>query len=154
VPIDTVKTLMPQLRQGKVTRGRIGVQVSDVPSNAAQALGLDKPRGAIAAAVEPGGPAARAGMEPGDVIVEYDGRAITDTRQLVDLVTATKPGSTVPVRVIRDGKPVTLEVAIEELTLVEEEQPPERGDATGGFGLQLRDRPAGRGATPGPAGPV
>ncbi len=154
VPIDTVKSLMPQLREGKVTRGRIGIQVSDVPSNAASALGLDQARGAIAAAVEPDGPAARAGMKPGDVVVEYNGQPITDTRQLVDLVTATKPGTTVPVRVIRDGQPVTLQVAVEALNLVEEQEQPESTDETGGFGLQLRDQPAGRGGPQTPAGPV
>ncbi|HEX7085393.1 MAG TPA: Do family serine endopeptidase [Vicinamibacterales bacterium] len=155
VPIDTVKNLMPQLREGKVTRGRIGVQVSDVPSNAARALGLDEPRGAIAAAVEPDGPAAKAGMKPGDVVVEYNGQPITDTRQLVDLVTATKPGTTVPVRVIRDGKPVTLQVAVEELMLVEEQAQPQAADDTGGFGLQLRDQPAGERRGPqAPSGPV
>ena len=154
VPIDTVKQLMPQLRQGKVTRGRIGVQVSDVAANAAEALGLGEPRGALAAAVEPDGPAARAGLQPGDVIVEYNGTPISDTRQLVDLVVATTPGTTVPVQVIRDGKPLTLQVTIEELNLTEEEQQPEQTDETGGFGLQLRDQPPGRGGPQAPAGPV
>src|SRR5690606_33129802 len=93
-------------------------------------------------------------MKPGDVVVEYNGQPITDTRQLVDLVTATKPGTTVPVRVIRDGKPVTLQGAVEELTLVEEQEQPESTDDTGGFGLQLRDQPAGRGGPQAPSGPV
>ena len=81
VPINIVRNLLPQLHEGKVTRGRIGVQITAVPKEALSALGLDTQRGALVSSVEPRGPAARAGIEPGDVILEYRGESDSQQRQ-------------------------------------------------------------------------
>src|SRR5205823_5026502 len=71
VPINTVRDLLPQLRQGKVIRGRIGVSVLQVPREGYEDFGLKSRTGAIVAQVASGGAAAKAGIEPGDVILEY-----------------------------------------------------------------------------------
>src|SRR5438876_1331063 len=102
VPSNTVRELLPQLRQGKVVRGRIGVSVSAVPREGFQDFGLKSGAGAIVSTVAPGGAAAKGGIEPGDVIVEFNGRPITKSDDLVKNVTATKPGTTVPVKVVRN----------------------------------------------------
>jgi serine protease Do len=143
VPINTVRDLLPQLRTGKVVRGKIGVSVAIVPREGYQDLGLPSRAGALVAQVPPG-PAAKAGIEPGDVIVEYNGRPVKDRDALVDMVVHTKPGTTVPVKVIRNKQPRTLNVTVEQLDLAAEngrgsggpEQTPEE-QGTSGFGLTL-----------------
>ena len=150
VPINTVRDLLPQLRQGKVVRGRIGVELSAQPMSRdyASSLGLPNTNGAEVRGVAPGGPASDAGMRAGDVVVEYNGRPVTDNRDLVGMVTRTAPGTTVPVRVIRDRKSVSLNVTVEELDLDQEragmEQLPGRApnreqETSTDFGMALRD---------------
>jgi serine protease Do len=122
-PINTIRDLLPQLRTGKITRGRIGVQVRPDPitKQEAAAFGLPNTNGAILSRVEPGHPAAQAGIERGDVIVEFNGRPVVDSDSLVSMVVATKPGTTVPVTVFRDKQRKTLNVTIEELDLEAEQ---------------------------------
>ena len=103
VPINLVRELVPQLRTGKVTRGMIGVQIAPVGAEAFEDLGLTTRSGAFVSAVTPGGPAAKAGLKALDVIVEFNGKAVKNRDQLVELVTRTSPGTTVPVKVLRDG---------------------------------------------------
>src|SRR6185295_1038912 len=90
VPINTVRDLLPQLFTGHVTRGRIGVQISAVPRDGFEDFGLKTRSGAIVSSVLPGGAAQKAGLEPGDVIVSVNGRPITSTSELQNIVTATK----------------------------------------------------------------
>jgi serine protease Do len=139
VPINVVRDLLPQLRGGKVTRGRIGAQITPVPTEALPALGLDAPRGALVASVEQGGPAARAGIEPGDVIVEFQGNPVRNSDELVQKVINTKPGSTVTVNVLRDKRPQSIKVTVEPLDLLEDTAAAggSRDDASVGFGLVL-----------------
>jgi serine protease Do len=147
VPINTVRDLLPQLRQGKVIRGRIGVQVTQVPREGYQDFGLKSRMGAIVATVMPNGAAAKAGLEPGDVIVQYNGRPVQNNDDLVKMVVGTKPGTSVPVKVMRNGQEKTLNVTVEELDLDAEQngghrpptrdtEPPEEHGASG-FGLTL-----------------
>jgi serine protease Do len=147
VPINTVRDLLPQLRQGKVVRGRIGVQVTQVQREGYQDYGLKSRMGAIVATVIPNGAAAKAGMEPGDVIVQYNGRPVQNNDELVKMVVATKPGTSVPIKVLRDKQEKTLNVTVEELDLnaeqnggrrspTRENDPPEEHGASG-FGLTL-----------------
>ena len=118
-PINAVRDLLPQLRNGKVTRGVIGVQVSKDPisKQAATALGLPSTNGAVLSSVAPNRPAAKAGLEAGDVIVEFNGRPVADSDALVAMVVNTKPGSTVPITVYRDRQRKSLNITIEELDL-------------------------------------
>jgi serine protease Do len=154
IPISPVRDLLPQLRQGTVTRGRIGVQIAPVTKDIAQPLGLKESRGALVRLVERGGPAAAAGIQPGDVIVRYNDQYIDKSDTLVERVTGTKPGTAVPVELIRDGKRQTVRVTVGTLDLDEQERTGETLSDTG-FGLSLRalspkmrnqlDVPLGRG---------
>jgi serine protease Do len=146
IPINVVRELLPQLRAGKITRGRIGVGIGAVPTDAVDEFGLKDRNGAVVLNVAPGGAAAKAGVEPGDVIISYNGKPIRNRDELVAMVTATKPGTTVPMRVVRDRQERTISVTVEELDL-EAETTAQRTDnpnngngpeeTTSGFGLTL-----------------
>jgi len=152
VPINSVRDLLPQLRVGKIVRGRIGVSVQPVPRDGYEDFGLKTRSGAMVAQVSPGGASAKAGVQPGDVIVEFNGRAVPNSNELVKMVIGTKPGTSVPVKVLRERMEKTLHVTIEELDLDAEQQtlrggrgnnnnnptePEEQGAA--GFGLTLQN---------------
>jgi len=137
VPINTVKALLPQLRTGRVVRGRLGVRVSPVGDDEAEALGLTAAEGAIVRQVEQGSPAERASVRPGDVIVEYDGRPVKSPDDLVAMVSVTKPGTRVSIVLLRDGRRQSVAVAIDELQGAEPADTPQGGAA--GFGLTLGD---------------
>jgi serine protease Do len=144
IPINTIRDVLPGLRAGKITRGRIGVQVRPISADDAEALGLKDRRGAFVAAVTPGGPAAAAGVEAGDVIVDFNGRPVPRSDDLPQIVATTPPGSSVAVRVIRDGKERSLNVRVEELDLeVENNRQADAGDVGGdtgsGFGITLNN---------------
>src|SRR5215210_6810763 len=148
VPSNTVRDLLPQLRMGKITRGRIGVSVLPVPREALEDFGLKERQGAMVAQVAPNGAAAKAGVEPGDVIVQFNGRPIKNSEELVKMVVATKPGTSVPVKVLRNKQEKTITVTVDELDLEAEQnngrrtpQPQQQQDdqqqGAGGFGLTL-----------------
>jgi len=145
IPINMVRELLPQLRQGKVTRGVIGVQVLPVPADALSEFGLKERRGALVAVVSPDGPAQKAGLEPGDVIVEFNGKGVRNRDDLVSFVVGTKPGTTVPVKVLRDKKERVMNLTIDELNLESETARTARGgpreepeeQASTGFGLTM-----------------
>jgi serine protease Do len=144
-PINTVRNLLPQLRTGRVTRGVIGVSVDRFPieKEVAQAMGLPNTQGALLRQITPGGPAAKAGFEPGDVIVEFNGRPVKDSDALVDMVIATKPGTSVPVTVYRDKQRKTLNVTVDELDLEAEQgrtvTPQTDSEPTSaGFGMEVQ----------------
>jgi serine protease Do len=149
VPSNTVRELLPQLRTGKITRGRIGVNVRAIPRDAVDELGLKNREGALVAAVSPNGAAEKAGMEPGDVITAFNGKNVRNNNELVSVVTATRPGSTVPVRIVRDGKERTLNLTVDELDLEVEgnlarggrnnSAPPDDPEPTAGFGITLQN---------------
>ena len=122
-PINQLRDLVPQLRTGKVVRGVIGVQVrtSPITKQEAPVFGLPNTNGAMLSTVTPGGPAAKAGLQRGDVIVEFNGRPVTDSESLVNLVVATKPGITVPVTIIRNKQRQTLNITVDELDLEAEQ---------------------------------
>jgi serine protease Do len=149
VPINTVLDLLPQLSQGKVIRGRIGVQIAAVPREGFEDFGLKSRAGALVAAVAPGGAAAKAGIEPGDVILQYNGKPIANRDELVAAVVATRPGTNVPVQVLRDKKERTISVVVEELDLEAEQNggrrapssdsDPQAEQGSSGFGLTLQN---------------
>ena len=121
VPINTIRDVLPQLMKGKVTRGRIGVLVDRRPmtKDFAEDLGLSGVMGALVTDVTEG-PAKKAGVRIGDVIVEFNGRAVKNSDELVAMVSTTAPGTTVPVKVIRNKKMQALNVTVEELSVVNE----------------------------------
>jgi serine protease Do len=116
IPIDVAAKVQNQLvRYGKVTRGRIGVAIQNLNQALAESFGLKKTAGALVASVEKDSPAAKAGIEPGDVILKIDGREIQDTVDLSRYVADLKPGSTAKVQVWRKGASRELTVMIGEM---------------------------------------
>ena len=116
IPIDLAKSVMDQLKtRGRVVRGWLGVEIQEITPELAQSFGLAQPEGALVASVESGSPAAKAGVERGDVIVKFNNRTVHDQHELPEMVADTGIGKTVPLEVIRDGKHKTLEVTVGEL---------------------------------------
>lgn len=114
IPIDVAMGVANQLRSsGKVTRGRIGVVIQEVTQELAESFGLRDVSGALISAVEKGGPADKAGIQPSDVILKFDGKAVAASRDLPRIVAGTQPGNKVAVQLWRKGatKEVSLIVA-------------------------------------------
>jgi serine protease Do len=118
-PINALRDLLPQLRNGKVVRGVIGVTVSKnhITPEVARGLGLPNAAGALIATVSPNGPAEKAGLQPGDVVTDFSGKAVKDSDALVALVVNTKPGTTVPLTVFRNNQRRSVNVTVDELDL-------------------------------------
>jgi serine protease Do len=115
IPIDVANNVRQQLvSTGKVTRGRIGVQIQEVNAQFADAFGLDRPRGALVGQVVDGGPAQKGGVKTGDVILSVDGKTVERSAQLPAVISAIKPGDTAKVDVWRDRSIKTLNVKVEE----------------------------------------
>jgi serine protease Do len=116
-PINLVKSLLPQLKsKGKVTRGWLGVVIQNVDPTIAESLGLKKAHGALVANVAKDSPAEQAGINTGDVIIEFGGREIKTSNDLPILVARTPVGETVRLKVWRENREVALRVTIGELT--------------------------------------
>jgi len=116
IPVNLVKELLPQLRgKGKVTRGYLGVLIQKVTPELAESLGMEKSQGALVANVSKDGPADKSGVKVGDVIVEFDGKEIRDSGELPIIVARTPVDKKVRMKVLRDKKELTLNVAVGEL---------------------------------------
>ena len=116
IPIDEATRVSEQLRiSGKVTRGRIGVQIDQVTKDVAEAIGLGKVQGALVRGVESGAPAEKAGIEAGDIITKFDGKPIDKASDLPRMVGSVKPGTQVTVTVFRRGASKDLSVTIVEI---------------------------------------
>jgi serine protease Do len=116
VPIDVAMNAVKQLQdKGRVTRGRIGVQIQEVNKETADAFGLAKTGGALVNSVEKGGPADKAGVESGDIIVKADGRTVNTSSELPRIITQVKPGTRIPVQVWRKGATKDLTITVAEL---------------------------------------
>ena len=116
VPSDLARTVMESLvKDGHVTRGYIGVMIQNVTPALAQEFNLKAPTGALIGDVVANGPADQAGFKDGDVVTEFNGQKITDSRQLQLTVAETSPGSKVTVKILRDGDSKTLEATVKQL---------------------------------------
>ncbi|CAG0927005.1 MAG: hypothetical protein EFKGCFLK_01815 [Rhodocyclaceae bacterium] len=116
IPIDVAMEVQGQLRTGgRVSRGRIGVVIQEVTKELADSFGLAKPSGALVNSVEKGGPAEKAGLESGDIILKFDGKAVNASSDLPRIVGATKPGSKVPMQVWRKGSARDLTATVGEM---------------------------------------
>ncbi len=116
VPIDVAMGAVKQIQEkGRVTRGRIGVQIQEVSKETADAFGLSKATGALVNSVEKGGPADKGGVESGDIILKADGRTVNSSTELPRIVTQIKPGTKIPLQVWRKGSMKDLNVTVAEL---------------------------------------
>ncbi|MBC3812681.1 Do family serine endopeptidase [Undibacterium aquatile] len=112
-PVSTVKAVMEQIiSQGQVVRGWIGVEPQDITPELAESFGLKQKSGAIIAGVIRGGPADKAGMKPGDILVSIAGKPVRDTTEMLNLVAQLKPGNTAKITVVRNKQEPTLEVTV------------------------------------------
>jgi serine protease Do len=116
IPIDVANDIAQQLRtSGKVTRGRIGVVIQPLTKELADGFGLSRPQGALVNSVEKGGPADKAGVEPGDVILRFDNKAVASSEDLPRIVGAIRPGTKVTMQIWRNKGPRDLQVVVGEM---------------------------------------
>ena len=147
IPMDEAVRVSDQLRStGRVSRGRIGVQIAEVTKDVAEAIGLGKTQGALVHAVEAGSPAEKAGVEAGDIITKFEGKVIENSSDLPRAVGAVKPGQKSGLTVFRRGSYKELSVVIgavePEQPLKRAEGPPEKpkvNTAAQSLGLTLSD---------------
>ena len=116
IPIDEAELIAAQLKKsGRVVRGRIGVMIGEVSKDVADALGFSASGGALVRSVDPDGPSAKAGIKPGDIVIDFDGKEIDRVSDLPRTVGSTKPGTRAIVKIWRSGKEKRLTVTVEEL---------------------------------------
>lgn len=137
IPVNMAKDLLPQLKEGKVVRGWIGVAIQEMTPELMDKLDLKKEKGALVADITPEGPADKAGIQRGDVIVSFAGKEIEAMKDLPYLVASTPIGKTVSVEVIRKGERKTLDLTVEELE--EEKKAPRVGKARADLGMRLEE---------------
>jgi serine protease Do len=116
IPIDVALDISNQLKStGKITRGWLGIAIQELSKELAESFGMKNTNGALVAGVEKNGPADKGGLEAGDVITKFDGKAILTSGDLPRVVAATKPGKIVPVEVLRKGSAKTLNMGVGEM---------------------------------------
>ncbi len=116
IPVSVAMDVVDQLKAtGQVTRGWLGVVIQEVDQELAESFGLDRPRGALINQVAPNSPASRADLRPGDVVLSFDGQPITYSYELPHVVGLRAPGSSYPVRLMRRGEEIEIEVRVGEL---------------------------------------
>ncbi len=117
IPSDSAKTVMDQLlKHGKVPRGLLGINTQDVTEGLAKSFGRSDTNGALVSQVVPGGPAQKAGVKAGDIVLDFDGRPVTGAGQLKNFVGQTKPGSMAKLTIWRNKKTLEISVPIIERT--------------------------------------
>ena len=144
IPMDEAIRVSDQLRAtGRVTRGRIGVQIDQVTKEVAESIGLGKPQGALIRGVEEGSPAEKAGIEAGDIITRFDGKTIEKATDLPRLVGNTKPGSRVALTVFRRGASKDFSITVAEVqpdkTVAHKAQEERKGSAAAPLGLVVSE---------------
>lgn len=121
IPASLAKNVIDQLRDhGHIRRGWLGIRIQAVTQDIADSLGLDKSRGALISSVTPDGPAAKAGIQAGDVILNFDGKEVPEMRRLPLMVAETEADKTVNVTVFRKGEKIELKIKVGELSVKEE----------------------------------
>jgi serine protease Do len=140
IPIDVAMNVSQQLQaHGHVSRGKLGVMIQEVNQSLADTFGLERPRGALVAKVEDGGPASAAGLKPGDVILGVNGQQIESSTELPARVAALEPGTDAKLQVWRDRQPRDVTVRVGALTQTQVASNSDGSDAQGGrLGLGVR----------------
>ncbi|MBY0562898.1 MAG: Do family serine endopeptidase [Hyphomonadaceae bacterium] len=151
IPANTARSVVDQLtRNGRVTRGWLGVSIQDVDEDIARSLGLEDTRGALIGGITAGGPAERAGLQQGDIVLSYNGDRIQDRRDLTQRVGAAAVNATARLEVMRNGQRRTINVRLGERPSEQvlasaaptpqatPEPPAQQGAAQGALGMSLR----------------
>lgn len=121
IPMDVAMEVTEQLKtKGQVTRGWLGVIIQDVTQELAESFGMSKPQGALVAKVLPGGPAEKAGVQAGDIVLEFGGKVVEESSYLPRLVGRSRIGESADTKVLRNGKQVMLKIKVGELPKEEE----------------------------------
>ncbi|HTT38026.1 MAG TPA: DegQ family serine endoprotease [Burkholderiales bacterium] len=141
IPIDLAMKVKDELlKHGRIRRGRLGVSAQDVDERLAEAFGLSKPAGALVTSVDPGGPAARAGIESGDIILKLDGKDIASSSELSQSIAGTEPGKRVKLEVWHRNAVNEFDISLGEVAVEPTPQPPRaRPTAPDRLGLTLRE---------------
>ena len=142
IPIEVALDVSRQLQQtGKVTRGRLGVQIQALTPELAKSFKLENVKGVLVATVEPGSPAAKAGLQAGDVILAFEGKPVTNANEVPRVVAATKPGSTVTLDIWRNGAKRQLKATLGEFPSekVAQQSAPEAKQSANRLGLVVRE---------------
>jgi serine protease Do len=140
IPVNTAKTLLPELvSKGTVTRGYMGVNIQNITEDLASSLQLKDTKGVLVSEVVQGSPAEKAGVKRGDVITEFDNRPVKDNHELSSTVAGAAVDKDVPLRVVRDGKEMTLRIKIGRLDAQEPAKTATDETSPGKWGLQLQD---------------
>ena len=140
IPVNTAKPLIPQLvEHGEVTRGYLGVNIQTITPELAKALEVEEQSGALVSDVMSDSPAEKAGVERGDIIIDFNGHKIADSRDLPAKVAATPVGEEVKLTVLRDGEEKELAVSVGELAADNSRPGKTGGGSKGKWGLQLHD---------------
>ncbi|MFM8758803.1 MAG: DegQ family serine endoprotease [Methylophilaceae bacterium] len=122
IPIDVAMDIANQLKAGgKISRGWLGIAIQEMSKELAESFGLKNTAGALIAGIEKSSPAEKAGLEPGDVIVKFDGKVIASSNDLPRVVAATKPGKTVQAEIMRKGSLKTISVTVGDLPVERDE---------------------------------
>jgi serine protease Do len=128
IPANAARNVVAQLKaSGRIQRGWLGVRIQQVSDEIAETMGMDKPRGALIAGMTDGGPAAKAGVQNGDVVLAFDGRQVADNRALPRMVADAQIGKTVNMEVLRKGQRRTIPVTVQRLV---EDEKAASGDKT------------------------
>jgi serine protease Do len=143
-PSSLIAPLIQQLiAHGSIRRGWLGVRLADVPDDVARRLLIPRGQGALVTRVSPGGPAAHAGLRPGDVVLRFGGRDVSESRALTRMVGQAEIGATTPIDIIRNSRRLTIQVVIEELQEVETAERPHARDDSGEAPVYGDDGPRG-----------
>jgi serine protease Do len=140
IPIDEVKQVLPQLiARGHVTRGELGVMIQGMDANVAQAMGMDRPHGAIVEQVNANSPAAHAGLQAGDVITSVDGQDVAHASDLPRMIAAHAPGTRATLGVMRDHQTRTIAVTLETMNDEHAQADASSTDSRGELGISMHD---------------
>jgi len=140
IPSNMAKHVMDQLISGgTVRRAKLGVRIQPITPDMASAMGLASTRGALVSTVDEGSPAAKAGLKQGDIITQYNGKAVADNNQLRNAVASTTPGTSVPLQILRNGKSETLQATVGELAARKEASgAPSTEQGRGKYGMSVQ----------------
>ncbi len=136
IPVNVANDLIPQLRAGRVVRGWLGVMIQDITPELAESFGIKESKGVIISDIVPDGPAEKSNLRRGDVVLNFEGKAVENAHGLSRMVAATPPNTSVNIEVLRDGSKKTIKVTLGTMPDEAEESAPVQEEAAWGLSVQ------------------